>query len=371
MPASLTAAAELLGACPVPAVAEIDPQWLTSALEQAGIACGAYVRDLQAQSIGTGQVGENVRFTLTWSAPRADLPATVVGKFPSRSEVSRATAASGGVYVREVGFYRDLQAQVSIRTPTIRYLGEDRADNSFVMIMDDLDPAEQGDQLAGTDLAGASLAVDAAAGLHASTWGRAEELAALDWLELPGPERGAVVAERYNLLFPGFAARYHDKLSDDDVELGRRLGGSIEAMGTSYRGARCVVHNDFRLDNMLYGLADGEPRVTVVDWQTVGIGFGPTDVAYFLGAGMLPALRRAHEAGLVDRYIGDLRRQGVDADREEVWHNYRLGTPSGYIMAVVASQIVEQTSRGDEMFVVMASRHADQMRAMELRELLG
>jgi hypothetical protein len=48
-----------------------------------------------------------------------------------------------------------------------------------------------------------------------------------------------------------------------------------------------------------------------------------------------------------------------------------LGSASGYYMALLASQIVEQTERGDEMFCVMAERHAHPMRTVGLLDILG
>ena len=41
---------------------------------------------------------------------------------------------------------------------------------------------------------------------------------------------------------------------------------------------------------LLFG-SDAAPPVTVVDWQTLAVGTGPADVAYFCGAGLLPAER--------------------------------------------------------------------------------
>ena len=54
---------------------QIDPAWMTAALQ---VRCpGCVVTGLQGESIGTGQVGENVRFSLTGTG----VPASVVGKF--------------------------------------------------------------------------------------------------------------------------------------------------------------------------------------------------------------------------------------------------------------------------------------------------
>ena len=61
----------------------IDGRWLSSALGEVGIGGGADIVAVTATSIGTGQVGHNVRFTLTWSDDDPSLPGSVVGKFPS------------------------------------------------------------------------------------------------------------------------------------------------------------------------------------------------------------------------------------------------------------------------------------------------
>ena len=66
-----------------------------------------------------------------------------------------------------------------------------------------------------------------------------------------------------------------------------------------------------------------------------------------------------------------MRSSGIDIADDDVWEGYVLGSATGYFMAVLASQVVERTDRGDEMFAVMAERHADQIRAVGLPERLG
>ena len=73
----------------------------------------------------------------------------------------------------------------------------------------------------------------------------------------------------------------------------------------------------------------------------------------------------------MDAYVGRLAVHGVRLDRDAAWTGYRLGSASGYLMAVIASQLVVQTERGDAMFVAMASRHADQMRHLDLPAMIG
>jgi hypothetical protein len=348
---------------------EIDTDWMTGALRAAGLAGDASVVAMSSCSIGTGQVGENVRFELRWDRDDAALPASVVGKFPSRSELSRESAKAVGTYVREIGFYRDAQPLVSITTPTIHHLGWDADSHEFVLLMNDLRDAATGDQLRGCTPEQAADVVTEAVGLHAPTWGATDRLRPLDWVGFPDAERTELMVGLLRWAIGGFTERFADRLDRDDLAVGRRLVDGYGALSGQMAdwaetdGAWCLVHGDFRLDNLLFGV-DG--AVTVVDWQTVSVGIGPADVAYFIGSGLLAADRRAHERTLMARYGEGLRAAGVDVDDDTLWSGYELGTASGYLMAVIASQLVEQTERGDEMFAVMAERHAAQIRDVGL-----
>ena len=71
------------------------------------------------------------------------------------------------------------------------------------------------------------------------------------------------------------------------------------------------------------------------------------------------------------RYAAGLGAAGVEVSDEAVWDGYVLGAASGYFVALIASQLVEQTERGDDMFVAMASRHAHQIRTVGLLDVLG
>lgn len=347
----------------VPDAAEVTAEWLAAALRQPSVPVIT-----SATSIGTGQVGENVRFVLEWP-DGVDGPTSLVGKFPSLDETSRNTAAATGSYVKEVGFYRDLQRTVSIRTPRIHGLREDLDRNRFVLLMEDIRPAEQGDQLAGCPLDRAALAVDALAGLHGPHWG-GEALADIDWLVPRSPERATEMAGLYGMLLPGFLSRYDHRLDDSVLELGSWFARRMERWFTLGRTPITLVHGDYRLDNMLFGTGPDAPPITIVDWQTLGHGRGPTDLAYFIGAGLHVDDRQNAERDLVARYVERLAEAGVDAGLDDVWHDYVLGSASGYVMAVIASQIVGQTERGDEMFCIMAERHARQMQDLDLASLL-
>ncbi len=136
--------------------------------------------------------------------------------------------------------------------------------------------------------------IDQAVGLHAPTWGRIGDFVGFEWIQVPDAERATTLSMMYAMCAPGFSDRYRGRLSDDDLALGDILVAGFPALfeaiaaWAAANSGYCVVHADYRLDNMLFGSPPDSPALTVVDWQTVAIGIGPSDIAYFCGAGMLP-----------------------------------------------------------------------------------
>jgi hypothetical protein len=350
--------------------AEVDAAWLTAVFHRAGLGTGAAVASVTSRSIGTGQVGENVRFELTWDGDPGDAPTSVVGKFPSPDPVSRQAGVMTRTYVREAGFYRDLRQMVGIRIPRLYHLGwapED--DHNFTIIMEDLRHSEQGDQVTGCTLPQAEAVVDEAVGLHAPTWGWMDRgLNFGDWLDTPSGPGQSLLSEMIGVFWPQFVDCYRGRYADDVLAFGEAVVANYDrlvAAGTKWaedNDAWCVAHGDYRLDNMLFGRSPGAPPVCVVDWQTAAVSFGPRDVAYFLASALSPDQRAEVERGLVARYAGGLRNAGIDIDDDSVWDGYVLGSPSCFIMAVFASQAVGRTDRGDDMFQVMAEGSIAQMR---------
>lgn len=347
----------------------VDRRWLETVLADRGF--GGSLRAIEPGLVGTGQVGENVRCRLRWAGPDpgSARPDSVVIKLASANATSREAARATSTYIREVGFYRDVAPTVAIRVPTVHHVSEDRAANRFVLVMEDITPAVAGDQLRGCSLDQAALAIEAAADLHGSTWGRGE-LAELDWID---DDREARVGERvelFRMLCSGFFARYEDRLSAEDREFGRWLEARFFEWQSTRTDRQCLVHGDFRLDNLLFGTGDPAPPLTTVDWQTPSLGPALGDVAYFLSGSLDPVTRRTHEQDLLRRYRARLSDHGVALAEDEAWRQYRLAAPAGYVMAVLASQLVGRTERGDEMFMVMARGSAAQARDLDTPSLV-
>ncbi len=349
----------------IPTPATVTAAWLTEQLQRAGYA-GAQVAGFRASRIGTGQIGLCQRLELDIEgAP--DAPRTLVGKFPSDDETSRATGVALRNYLKEVSFYREVKHRLDIRTPRC-YFAEIRGEGpEFALLLEDLAPARQGDQLAGCDAQVARAAVLALVGLHAPSWCN-DAYRGVPWIGEPdasGPEQTRAL---YQSLLPAFLDRYGAHLAPDEADIIAAVAESPACpLFSPLRAPWSLVHVDYRLDNLLIdptGLA-----VAVVDWQSITLGQPLSDVAYFLGAGMLPDPRREAEAAIVRAYHDALLARGVPSyDWATCWQDCRRGTFAGFGVTVIASMLVQQTARGDEMFTAMArrhSRHALDLGAME------
>jgi aminoglycoside/choline kinase family phosphotransferase len=337
--------------------ADVTAHWLTDVLRSAGH--DVVVASVTSEPVGTGQMAHNERYTIGYdpadSPGASDAPATVVIKFPSPSEESRAAGAAGG-YRTEIGFYTDLADELAIEVPGCLFatVADDGA--TFTLVLEDLAPARQGDQIAGADDHQVVAAVRNLAGLHAPRWGD-DSLHDLDWLMAAGGEAIGYV----ELVTPMFVDRYADRMSADArlvVEaFAADVGNWIEREPT----VRTLVHGDYRLDNLMFATEAGGRPVSAVDWQTLGIGAGGRDVAYLLGNSVEPDDRRRHEAEALDAYRDAMGRLGVDLTAEEVLEQYRHGTFQGPFITMLGSIAVGQTERGDQMFMAMLERSVAQI----------
>ena len=345
---------------------QVDASWLDEVLGSAGVIRGS-IRAATAEPIGTGQVGCNIRYRLTYSDEGAG-PASVVGKFASRDAASQAAGIQTRTFETEVAFYRDLAETVDISRPQCFYASIEPGTADVVLLLEDIDGVA-GDQLTGCSLDQAVMAVEQAARLHGPRWGD-PRLGELKWLADKHPQPitpGPVIA----MMWPTFVDRYGDRLTEESHEVGARLG----AAGTwvdPRPGDSTVCHCDYRLDNMLFGPAGSARPLTVVDWQTAQLGIGTSDVSYFISAAVDPETRRTSELDLVRAYhraLGDYDtgRYSFDA----CWEDYRRHSFSGFFMAVFASILVQRTERGDAMFLKMANGAASQIVDLDAFEFLA
>lgn len=324
---------------------------------------GIAVTSIDRFPVGTGQMADSFRLRLTY-ARECDGPSSIIAKVPSLSEASRAASRLTRCYELETKFYSDLQASVDVRVPKCFHVSYDSGNDDFMLLLEDLAPAQQGDQLVGCSLDHAVAAVGELTRLHGPLWNDSV-LGTWSWLSRQTTASTRGTAGLFQQFYPGFCDRYADRIDGPIIELGERFVAQADRYFAAAPSTSTVVHRDYRLDNLLFSGSGSESMVAVVDWQTVGQAPGVSDLSYFVGSGLVVNDRRQYEQYLVGEYQRGLRTYGIEVDFDEMWSQYRLYAFAGFGMAIAASMLVNQTERGDEMFIVMASRHGQQALDLE------
>ena len=319
---------------------EVTPLWL-------GNLFGAHIEALRWEPIGTGQVGDSVRFHIDGE----HVPITLAGKFPAADATSRGTAAMFGLYRKEVEFYRHAAPMLAVRVPHVYFADVDKSGAEFLLLFEDVGPARQGDQIAGCTLGDARAAIQQAAAIHAPSWGRTDLIEA-GWLQ-PPPDLGAKVGAMYPHAHALFRERYNERLEPELMAVCEAFAENAMLWFGRDDPPQCLIHGDFRLDNMLFDICGCAEPIAVLDWQTVARGRAMTDVGYFLGCG-IGQLGIEHESDLLAVYFEEMAARGIELTRDEVDRDYRLGILHGISTAVFSAAFVERTSRGDDNFLSMA-----------------
>jgi hypothetical protein len=291
-----------------------------------------------------------------------------VAKFPAPDPDARSLAS--GAYRSELDFYRNVLPTVAVAAPSHLYSATNDDGSDFVLVMSDLAPAVQGDQLTGCGEAQARAALVNLAGLHGPRWcdPALDDLGFLDVSE----DGIALLEAIYGEATVRFVDLYGERLGPDDPAL---LADVAAAIGNWLRRSperRSLIHGDYRLDNLMFDDRPGSDRpVIAVDWQTVGVGLAGRDVAYFLETSLLPDDRRRHERSLVESYHSALVGHGVAGHPlDECWHDYRYGTLQGPLVTVLGAAYSQRTDRGDDMFVAMATRACEAIRDLGTLDLI-
>jgi hypothetical protein len=340
----------------------VTPAWLGSVL-------GADVRDVNVTPIGTGQTGATYRVSASY-ATAVDLPGTFAVKLPAQDDAVRERVALG--YRSEVEFYTDVATQMRVPVPGCYYSDISDSGADFVLVLADMAPAVQGDQIAGCTPAEAQLAVDAIAGLHGPSW------CDPTWLGLasismpkPGDEAAAKGLGDVSVMAADITIeKLGPRMSAEDRETLRAAMGLVTPWLLAEPDRFSLMHGDYRLDNLLFD--PDRTRITVVDWQTMGVGLPTRDLAYFTATSLAPEMRAEIERDLVGRYHEALVGYDVTGyDADTCWRDYRLGVVQAPLISALGFAFAASTERGDEMMLAMFHRGCRAIRELETLELIN
>ena len=329
----------------------ITVEWLTGALREAGVlthaAGAAAIASTTIEAIGDlgGVNGETYRVLIKYVGSAVQAPRSVVAKFPVDRPGARGVASFQRWYEREVSFYRTLAAGIAetsaIRTPRCYAASIDPSGN-YMLLLEDLRPRAQGDQIAGCTVEEARAAIEAAAALHARWWDAPPPVSDA----LPDTTIGLDRAERVQ----GALARVWERTRDlmpMRASVAARIPvlveGYVPLLRRMVSAPVTVVHGDYRIDNLFFderapGRAPGHLEVTAIDWQFVCRCRGMYDVGYFLGLDLEPEVRRAHERALIGTYVEALRARGVEGyEAAQAWDDYRRALLLGFAVFLISA----------------------------------
>ena len=212
------------------------------------------------------------------------------------------------VWEREARFYTELAPRLPVRTPQCYYAGGDVDSGIFAVLLEDLSPYEGGDQLVGATPAQTDAAIDWLARFHAAESG-GEHVAGLEWL--PATASNPMyqgLGPMLEAVFPLFVDKFGARTPPETLGwVERMIPRWNESMADQWLPPT-VVHADFRIDNLFF---DG-PTVVALDWQSIAMGEGMYDVAYFLGGSVPTERRRETERDLVASYGRTMRELGIE-----------------------------------------------------------
>ena len=340
---------------------DVTPRWLQTVL-------GVEVRSVDVIPIGTGQTGATYRLAVSYGSDPVDLPDTFAIKLSSQDDAVRERVALG--YRSEHAFYTEVAHQVRVPVPHHYHCEISSDGGDFVLLLADLAPAVQGDQIGGCTSAEAELGVQALAGLHGPTWGDPR------WPAFPGLAMSmtsedavkglgdvAVMATQITL------ERLGARMTAEDRETATEAMSMATRWLMADRHRFSLLHGDYRLDNMLFD--PDRTRVTIVDWQTLGVGLPARDLAYFTGTGLLPESRALADEDLVTAYHSELLEYGIaDYDRDLCWRDYRVGMLQVPLLATLGCAFAISTERGDDMMLVMLQRGCQAIRDLGSLDLV-
>ena len=336
----------------------LTPAWLTHALRSAGH--DATVHAVTVEPVGTGQMGSSFRLTLDVTehspTPSGPIPRTLVAKLPTSDVEARVAIASS--HRTEVTFYRDVASTIAARTPQCHLALVSEDATCFTLLLEDLAPAAQGDQLAGCTTEQLVTATHNLAGLHGPRWCDPDIVGLRGPLDAADPDTAAFLGEVLAGAVAPFAERLGDAVSPADVALLHDCAAAMPHFLIGRPERFSLMHGDYRLDNLMFH-PDG--TVAAVDWQTLGVGLAGRDLAYLIATSLEPDARREAEHAAIAGYHDRLAELTAGTGRGPVdaattFDDYRYGLLQGPLIIVLGAAFGSSTTRGDAMFATMTAR---------------
>ena len=332
--------------------AGLTASWLTDILRRHADmpqSCDVLSVTVEQVGEGVGMMSELSRVKLSYSEVEYQGPRSVIAKYPSQNPTNREVAMSFNLYEREVRYFAELDPLTQATSPAALLTLLD-GDN-FIILMQDMGDYLVGNQIEGANLLQTQLAVDELAKLHGAFWTRVDQL---DWI--PGIAKSYHADNMQNYGAPG----WDNMLDVFGAFIPNEIAQQKDAFFTAlpklqnlmHQPPATIIHGDFRMENLLFGVQPDHHRVVIIDWQGPLVGRGLVDVCLLLAQSTQTEIRREHEKLLLDRYIAGLQALGIGYPDTDPWQDYRLTHLYNWVYVAVVSGALDASN--DRAFAWMS-----------------
>jgi hypothetical protein len=342
-------------------VDEIDPPWLTEALQarHPGVRVEA-VEVTERAEVTNSHAWIKVRY----AAAGAPGPERLFCKLLPDAKGRREAIAATGMGLREAKFYDGLASQLTLRVPAAHVVRYDEESGAFVLLLEDLAASgctvSTGPESPTPDAAAAAL--EDLAAMHVHFEPAAVRRREAPWVS-PPPPPSDYGSER---LAEGLAS-HRERLTPAFAEMAELYVARRDALHAIWeQGPPTLIHGDAHIGNLFF---DGE-RVGFLDWGLVVVTTPMRDVSYFLNMGLSVEDRRGRDAELIRHYL-DVRRalKGESISFDAAWQAHRLHAaylaPASCQIVTFPEDVTEKRRRFASAFLERASAAIEDLESRE------
>ncbi len=310
---------------------DISVEWLNLVFLEKKVIQAERITGFHAEAVEK-QGSTSMVYILTLSYDRApdQAPNRIIAKLGLDNQAIKDAVNGLKGFQREVNFYEKFADDPGIPVPRCYASGYNPDDHSFMLLLDYIDHTRATDIGTGA-VADIDLAVEHLAAFHGKWWNREHDLKGVYY------ENGSFILETLIKQVSDALDIMRDRHRDDVGQtvisiLDLWLSHAHILADYAREGPLTLCHSDFHRQQILSPITEGDP-FCVLDWQSVSIDCGPSDLARLMIVGLLPEQRKKHEGALLKKYHALLLENGVaDYSYENFMNDYRLGLAKQIIL---------------------------------------
>jgi thiamine kinase-like enzyme len=323
----------------------ITAAWLTEALKIRGALKDAVVLSFTKKPIGEDESftgGTLTQVEIEYSSPEPKAPRSLVVKLsPTDPEILEALK---GNYRREGHFYTEFAAKENLPIPHCYYGDFDIETGEGILLLEDLSHYRLVEFVAGCVPQDVEKVMRALATIHVQGWNspQLKEMSGAEILtDFPFAELWSQYPQKATALLPELP------LPDSFLAIGQYVADNALSIfeRLSEADPLTCIHRDIHVDNVLFGVREGDIPAIILDWQAAGRGKGVYDVAYFIISSVSPVQRRQTEKELLRFYHTLLVKNGIENySFAQCWFDYRLSVVGKLFVTVIATVLVDNST---------------------------